>query len=30
MRVLIVEDEEQLADAIAQGLRLHAIAVDVV
>ncbi len=30
MRVLIVEDEEQLADAIAHGLRLHAIAVDVV
>jgi DNA-binding response OmpR family regulator len=30
MRVLIVEDEEELADAIAQGLRLHAIAVDVV
>jgi Response regulators consisting of a CheY-like receiver domain and a winged-helix DNA-binding domain len=29
MRVLIVEDEEQLADAIARGLRLHAIAVDV-
>ncbi|MEV7013001.1 response regulator transcription factor [Streptosporangium sp. NPDC051022] len=30
MRVLVVEDEEQLADAIARGLRLHAIAVDVV
>ncbi len=29
MRVLIVEDEEQLADAIARGLRLHSIAVDV-
>lgn len=29
VRVLIVEDEEQLADAVAQGLRLHAIAVDV-
>ncbi|MFJ2032249.1 response regulator transcription factor [Streptosporangium sp. NPDC087985] len=29
MRVLVVEDEERLADAIAQGLRLHAIAVDV-
>ncbi|WP_030907106.1 response regulator transcription factor [Streptosporangium amethystogenes] len=30
MRVLIVEDEEQLADAVARGLRLHAMAVDVV
>ena len=30
MRVLIVEDERQLADAIAKGLRLEAIAVDVV
>ncbi|MEV8634788.1 response regulator transcription factor [Streptosporangium sp. NPDC051023] len=30
MRVLVVEDEEELADAIARGLRLHAIAVDVV
>ncbi|WP_182880966.1 response regulator transcription factor [Microbispora sp. H10949] len=29
MRVLVVEDEEQLADAVARGLRLHAIAVDV-
>ncbi|MEV0146841.1 MULTISPECIES: response regulator transcription factor [unclassified Nonomuraea] len=29
MRVLVVEDEEELADAIARGLRLHAIAVDV-
>ncbi|MFI6318619.1 response regulator transcription factor [Nonomuraea sp. NPDC050556] len=29
MRVLVVEDEERLADAIAQGLRLHAMAVDV-
>ncbi|GAA3079386.1 response regulator transcription factor [Streptosporangium carneum] len=29
MRVLVVEDEEQLADTIARGLRLHAIAVDV-
>ncbi|TMR07666.1 response regulator transcription factor [Nonomuraea turkmeniaca] len=29
MRVLVVEDEERLADAVAQGLRLHAIAVDV-
>jgi DNA-binding response OmpR family regulator len=29
MRVLVVEDEERLADAIAHGLRLHAIAVDV-
>ena len=29
MRVLIVEDEEQLADAVARGLRLHAMAVDV-
>ncbi|MGI8333290.1 response regulator transcription factor [Actinomadura scrupuli] len=30
MRVLIVEDEEVLADAIASGLREEAIAVDVV
>jgi len=30
MRVLIVEDERQLADAIAKGLRLEAIAADVV
>jgi DNA-binding response OmpR family regulator len=30
MRVLVVEDEELLADAIAQGLRRHAHAVDVV
>ncbi|MET7331990.1 response regulator transcription factor [Nonomuraea sp. NPDC005650] len=29
MRVLVVEDEERLADAVARGLRLHAIAVDV-
>ncbi|WP_327088976.1 response regulator transcription factor [Nonomuraea sp. NBC_01738] len=29
MRVLVVEDEEQMADAIARGLRLHAMAVDV-
>ncbi|WP_432934033.1 response regulator transcription factor [Microbispora sp. CA-135349] len=29
MRVLVVEDEEQLAHAVARGLRLHAIAVDV-
>ncbi|MEU7748364.1 response regulator transcription factor [Nonomuraea sp. NPDC049158] len=29
MRVLVVEDEEELADAVARGLRLHAIAVDV-
>lgn len=29
MRVLVVEDEEQMADAIARGLRLNAIAVDV-
>ncbi|MEU0566640.1 response regulator transcription factor [Nonomuraea sp. NPDC005983] len=29
MRVLVVEDEERLAEAIARGLRLHAIAVDV-
>ncbi|WP_433351787.1 response regulator transcription factor [Microtetraspora malaysiensis] len=29
MRVLVVEDEEQLADAVARGLRLHALAVDV-
>ncbi|GAA0412812.1 response regulator transcription factor [Microbispora corallina] len=30
MRVLVVEDEEELADMIAHGLRLHAMAVDVV
>jgi DNA-binding response OmpR family regulator len=29
VRVLVVEDERQLADSIAEGLRLHAIAVDV-
>ncbi|SDM49493.1 response regulator transcription factor [Nonomuraea jiangxiensis] len=29
MRVLVVEDEERLADAVAHGLRLNAIAVDV-
>ncbi|MEW9533432.1 response regulator transcription factor [Microbispora sp. NPDC049125] len=29
MRVLVVEDEEQMADAVARGLRLHSIAVDV-
>lgn len=29
VRVLIVEDERQLADSIAEGLRLHAMAVDV-
>lgn len=29
MRVLIVEDERELADAIADGLRQHAMAVDV-
>ncbi|WP_433418247.1 response regulator transcription factor [Microtetraspora malaysiensis] len=29
MRVLVVEDEEQLADALARGMRLHALAVDV-
>jgi DNA-binding response OmpR family regulator len=29
VRVLVVEDERQLADAIAEGLRLHAMAVDV-
>ncbi|GAA0944875.1 response regulator transcription factor [Nonomuraea longicatena] len=29
MRVLVVEDEEQMADAIARGLRLNAMAVDV-
>ena len=28
MRVLVVEDEQLIADAIAQGLRQHAIAVD--
>jgi len=30
MRVLVVEDERQLADSSAKGLRLHAMAVDVV
>ncbi|MET9286621.1 response regulator transcription factor [Nocardia beijingensis] len=30
MRVLVVEDEKLLADAIADGLRRHAMAVDVV
>jgi DNA-binding response OmpR family regulator len=30
MRVLVVEDEKLLADAIAHGLRRHAMAVDVV
>ena len=30
MRVLVVEDEEVLADAIATGLRREALAVDVV
>ena len=29
MRVLVVEDERQLADSIAEGLRYHAMAVDV-
>lgn len=29
LRVLVVEDERQLADSIAEGLRLHAMAVDV-
>ena len=29
MRVLVIEDERQLADSIAEGLRLHAMAVDV-
>jgi DNA-binding response OmpR family regulator len=29
LRILVVEDERQLADSIAQGLRLHAMAVDV-
>lgn len=29
MRVLVVEDERQLADAVAKGLRLEAMAVDV-
>jgi DNA-binding response OmpR family regulator len=29
MRVLVVEDERELADAIADGLRQHAMAVDV-
>lgn len=30
MRVLVVEDEQLLADAIAAGLRRHALAVNVV
>ncbi|NUR88476.1 MAG: response regulator transcription factor [Nonomuraea sp.] len=30
MRVLVVEDEEEMAEAVARGLRLHAMAVDVV
>lgn len=30
MRVLVVEDERLLADAVAEGLRRHAMAVDVV
>ncbi len=30
MRVLVVEDEQLLADAVAAGLRRHALAVDVV
>lgn len=29
MRVLVVEDERELADAVADGLRQHAMAVDV-
>ena len=29
MRVLVIEDERQLADSIAEGLRLHGMAVDV-
>lgn len=29
VRVLVIEDERQLADSIAEGLRLHAMAVDV-
>ena len=29
MRVLVVEDEKQLADSIAEGLRHHAMAVDI-
>ena len=29
VRVLVVEDERQLADSIAEGLRHHAMAVDV-
>jgi DNA-binding response OmpR family regulator len=29
VRVLIIEDERQLADSIAEGLRLHGMAVDV-
>ena len=29
MRILVIEDERQLADSIAEGLRLHAMAVDV-
>jgi DNA-binding response OmpR family regulator len=30
VRILVVEDERQLADSIAEGLRRHAMAVDVV
>ena len=29
VRVLVVEDEQQLAESIAEGLRLHAMAVDI-
>jgi DNA-binding response OmpR family regulator len=29
VRILVIEDERQLADSIAEGLRLHAMAVDV-
>ncbi|MET1072405.1 MAG: response regulator, partial [Umezawaea sp.] len=29
MRVLVVEDEQELADSIAEGLRAHSMAVDV-
>ena len=29
MRVLVIEDEQHLADAIARGLRRHGMAVDV-
>lgn len=29
MRVLVVEDEESLADAVARGLRRHGMSVDV-